>query len=88
MALPQIEQLIRADENIQAFALINEISAILPSDPLLLKYRDEVSTPASIRSDPAAIRVSYKPYGVADTDWQFLGTTPVEQARLPAGTYS
>jgi len=84
-ALPHIEQLIQADDTIGAFTEITELAAVLPSDPLLLKYRDQVSVPATILSEPSGVSVSYKAYGVIDADWTLLGNTPLQDVRLPRG---
>ena len=85
VALPEVEQLIQADDTIGAFARIDELAAVLPSDPLLLKYRDQVSVPATILSEPSKVSVSYKAYGVIGADWVSLGNTPLHDVRLPRG---
>jgi len=85
VAIPEIEKLIEADDHINAYARIAAIAAILPSDPLLLKYRDAVSSQATIRTDPGGVSVSYKPFGVPDVEWTLLGLTPLEKIRLPLG---
>ena len=40
---------------------------------------------ATIRTDPAGVQVSYKPYGTNDDHWQSLGLTPLAEIRLPLG---
>jgi TolB-like protein/dienelactone hydrolase len=85
VVMPEIEKLIEADDQIAAYTRITEILELLPSDPLLLKYRDKVSWPANIRTDPAGVQVSYQPYGTESATWQALGVSPVEQVRLPYG---
>jgi len=40
---------------------------------------------ATIRTDPAGVQVSYKPYGTNDNHWQSLGLTPLAEIRLPLG---
>ena len=85
VALPEIEKLIEADDAFGAFARIKEVAAILPSDPLLLKYRDEVSEPATIMTEPPGVHVSYKAYGAPDSEWRSLGTSPLEDVSLPVG---
>ena len=85
VALPEIEQLIEADEVIEAFTRIQELELLLPSDPLLLKFRDAVSTPASIRTKPSSVQVSYRPDDITDAEWIPLGLSPLEKVRLPNG---
>jgi TolB-like protein len=85
VVLPEIRALIEADDRIGAYARIDEISSILPSDPLLLDYLDQVSALASIKTDPAGVEVFYRPYGSAGADWQSLGLTPLEGVRMPRG---
>jgi TolB-like protein/dienelactone hydrolase len=83
--LPEIARLLEADDRVGAYALIEDIEEVLPSDPLLLEYRNEASAVGSILSDPDGVQVSYQPYGDADGEWRLLGVTPLESVRLPQG---
>lgn len=85
VALPEIEQLVEADETFEAFARIRELESVLPSDPLLLKLRDAVSVRSMIRTQPSGVQVSYRPDGIVDAEWIRLGISPLEDLRLPTG---
>jgi TolB-like protein/predicted esterase len=85
VALPEIEELVLVDDTIGAFRRIAELEPILPSDPLLLKYRDQVSVPATIVTEPSAAGVSYKAYFGTEPEWIPLGITPLRDVRLPRG---
>lgn len=83
--IPQIAKLLEADDRAGAFDRIEEIENILPSDPLLIEFREAASAVATILTDPSGVSVQYKPYGTADGDWRLLGVTPLENVRLPRG---
>lgn len=85
VALPEIEQLIEADDNIGAFAQIEIVAAVLPTDPLVLKIREQVSSLATILTQPSGVGVSYKAYGDDGAGWVTLGSTPLRDVRLPLG---
>jgi TolB-like protein/dienelactone hydrolase len=85
VVLPEIEKRIEADDRIGAYSRIQEIQEILPSDPLLLQYRDELSALATILTAPPGIGVAWKPYEKAEAEWQYLGLTPLREVRLPQG---
>jgi TolB-like protein/dienelactone hydrolase len=85
VALPEIEQLVEADDVFEAFARIQELEAVLPSDPLLLKLRNAVSITSTIHTQPSGVQVSYRADGVADAEWIPLGISPLEDLRLPTG---
>lgn len=81
--LPQIEALV-ADSDIDgAYAMALEAQKYLPDDPLLERLWSDIAVRMSFVSEPAGAEVFYKRYSDVDSDWELLGTTPVNDVRLP-----
>ncbi|MGB5628774.1 MAG: SUMF1/EgtB/PvdO family nonheme iron enzyme [Woeseiaceae bacterium] len=81
--LPQIESLVAANDIDGAFALAQEAEKDLPGDPLLERLWSDIAVRMSFISEPAGADVFYKRYSDVDSDWELLGTTPLEDVRLP-----
>jgi serine/threonine protein kinase/dienelactone hydrolase len=88
-ALPQVEQLVQNDwpNLFQAYELSQKVEKIIPDDENLLKLMSECSLNISIDSDPPGAAVSMKEYTKPDSDWIFLGITPIENIRLAVGHF-
>jgi dienelactone hydrolase len=81
-ALPQIEQLAEREEYVAAFRLANEAKRFIPGDPVWKRIDPIVSRPATVRTTPDGVGVSYRPVGT-DGEWMPLGTSPVVNAMVP-----
>lgn len=81
--LPRIESLIAEQQWDQAYALALEAEDHLPDDPLLERLWSTISVNMTFVSEPAGAEVLYKRYSAVDSDWESLGTTPLENVRLP-----
>jgi dienelactone hydrolase len=84
-ALPEIQRLIDADEIAPAFRLALKARPVLAGDlqfeGLWLDLIQGAAT--SIRTEPAGASVSVKAYSEPGTEWQEIGSTPIEQVDLP-----
>jgi formylglycine-generating enzyme required for sulfatase activity len=69
-----------------AYRLTMDLARYIPDDPVLRYLWPEVSRNLSVHSDPVGAEVAWRPYGELKSSWQPLGRTPLENARLPAGT--
>lgn len=85
-ALPAISHLTAESNYIGAFRLAREAARHIPSDPNLAKIWDEISTMASIQSDPPDATVEINEYSGAEDQWIQLGKTPLK-ARVPHGFF-
>jgi eukaryotic-like serine/threonine-protein kinase len=92
VAIPRIVELVAAgrmtsDESkfAEAFALAREAEHVLPADSKLTALWPEFSRQVTITSDPPGARVSRAPYTSRKVEWQEVGVTPVERARIPLG---
>ena len=81
--LPRIEALADQGDYVQAFELALEVEKSLPDDPVLDDIFERVGVRMSFMTDPPGARVDYRRYSAIDEDWRLLGTTPIEDIRLP-----
>ena len=86
-ALPDVLRLVSEGEYWTAFPLALEAERYIPTDPILLKAMPELSIHVSIETTPPGADVSFKRYEAAESDWEHLGRTPIEQKRVPQGYY-
>jgi dienelactone hydrolase len=90
-ALPDIKTLI--DENdvwrnlVPPYRLAEQAEAILGDDPELVALLSQISREIDINSDPPGAAVYLKEYQDLDTEWSFLGVTPLEDVRVPIGIF-
>jgi eukaryotic-like serine/threonine-protein kinase len=85
-ALPAISRLTAESNYIGAFRLAREAARHIPADPNLIKAWDEISTVASIQSDPPNATVEIKEYSGPDDQWIQVGKTPLK-TRVPFGFF-
>jgi dienelactone hydrolase len=84
-ALPEIQRLSEADDAIRAFRLAEQVRPVLASDPAFQKVWLDVTAGvlASVKTEPKAAQVSWKPYAEPDAAWRPLGETPLDGLELP-----
>jgi len=92
VALPEIEQLAEdvpwtgeGPETWRAFELATEASQYIPDDPLLTRLWSLFSRYTKIDSDPTGAEVYAKPYADVESDWRYVGRTPIDGIRFPEG---
>ena len=57
----------------------------LPDDPQLQQVIDEITVVASINGPPVGAKAYYADYGDPAAPWEFAGTTPITDTRIPYG---
>ncbi len=77
-AVPEIERLHSAGDKDGAMRLLNEASAIIPDDPYLVEFIENIGIPVSFDSDPPGAVVRVKGYDHPEREWINLGQTPIE----------
>ena len=60
---------------------------VLPGDASLNRIQREISQTVPIRTTPSGALVYVKPYGAPDSDWLFIGQSPLENVLLPAAYF-
>jgi serine/threonine protein kinase/dienelactone hydrolase len=86
-AIPQIESLIEGRQAIPAWALLQRAQSILPGDPHLRQIADSNSEIISVNSDPPGATVSIQDYLSPKSEPLNLGTTPLQNIRIPRGYF-
>ncbi|MCJ7488161.1 MAG: protein kinase, partial [Candidatus Aminicenantes bacterium] len=90
--LPQIEQSIMAeasgrDNLIDAYKLVQEAEKYISGNPKLSELTSKCAVTISVETDPPGAQVSIKKYSAPDSEWEFLGTSPIRNIRLPMGIF-
>jgi serine/threonine protein kinase/dienelactone hydrolase len=86
-AVPQITSLRAADKPLAAFLVLEKAQRYLPSDSQLKQISDEDTMTSSITSSPSGASVEIQDYAAPATPWRRLGTTPLDNARIPKGYF-
>jgi tRNA A-37 threonylcarbamoyl transferase component Bud32/dienelactone hydrolase len=91
VAIPEIERMIEANDVwrnlVQPYRLAEQAEAIIPNDPRLAELFSKCALNIDIKTDPPGASIYMKEYTEADSEWLFLGTTPIEQIRVPIGIF-
>jgi eukaryotic-like serine/threonine-protein kinase len=82
-ALPQVMQLADRNKNFEAFMLAREVERYIPTDPVLMKMWPQISRVVTIDTSPEDAKVYVKPYEAKDSQWEFLGRSPLKRFRIP-----
>ena len=57
----------------------------IPSDPALNQLWPEMSREYSITTTPSDADVYMKEYAAVDSEWKYIGKSPIERVRIPLG---
>jgi len=68
----------------EAFDLALELQSKVGSSDLLEPHWSQFSTTVQAKTEPPGVDVYGRPYVSSDSDWRFVGTTPLEE-RVPFG---
>jgi len=87
--LPKIESLIEAGQGsyVEAYKLAVEGEKYLPNDPKLTEFFSKIAVTISIQTEPPGAKISQKEYQAAESEWTYLGVSPIEKIRLPVGFF-
>ncbi len=83
--LPSILELVEEERHYTAYELALQIKDVIPSDPLLEKAWDEMTSRMTIITEPPDARVFIKEYKNPDDEWMPVGRTPLGGITLPKG---
>ncbi len=83
--LPSILELVEGEKHYDAYELALQIKDVIPSDPLLVKAWDEMTSNISIITDPQGAQIFTKEYDDPDDDWMPIGLTPLDSVAVPRG---
>jgi hypothetical protein len=86
-AIPRIASLLNAKKTLAAFLLLEKAQKILPSDPQLRETAEENTSTVSVTSTPSGATVEMQDYLTPKGEWYRLGTTPLQNVRIPNGYF-
>jgi len=86
-ALPEVERLV--DENWRDFTepykLAEKAEKFIGNDPKLSELFSKCSKHINIKTEPPGAKIYMKEYKAPDSEWNYLGVSPLENIRLPFG---
>lgn len=90
-ALPQAEKLIEENDCwrslLPVYHLAEKIEAVIPHHPKLARVFAKCALIGNIRTDPPGARIYMKEYKAPESEWEYLGVSPLEKIRLPVGVF-
>jgi serine/threonine protein kinase/dienelactone hydrolase len=90
--LPKINDLVMAEESgrdnlIDAYKLVQEVEKYISGDPKLSELASKCAVNISIETEPPGAQISMKKYSAPDSEWEYLGISPLKNIRLPMGIF-
>jgi dienelactone hydrolase len=90
-ALPEIERLIGGNDVwrnlVPVYRLAEKAEAIIPRDAKLAELFSKCSLKINIKTEPPGAKIYMKEYDAPDSEWSYLGISPIEKIRLPIGIF-
>jgi dienelactone hydrolase len=91
VAIPEAQKLLELNDCwrnlVPVYHLAEKIEAVVPKDPRLAGILAECALHMSITTEPPGAKVFFKEYTSPESEWTFLGVTPVEKVRVPVGIF-
>jgi eukaryotic-like serine/threonine-protein kinase len=87
IALPEIQHRLSRDDVLTAFTLAREAETYLGHDPALAKLWPRIAGTLTIETNPPGADVYIKPYDKPQTEWQYLGKSPIRDVQLGRAFY-
>jgi|GEM_PF-4307333 len=86
-ALPEIYRLIEESwpDLIEAYQLAEVTEKYIPSDPKLSELFSKCSMNISIKTEPDGAQIYMKGYSAPNSEWEYIGISPIESIRVPFG---
>lgn len=89
--LPEIARLIGENDvwrNLaDAYRLAEQAEEYIPHDPKLAELFSKCSLNINIKTEPSGAKIYMKEYKAPDSEWQYLGVSPLEKIRVPVGIF-
>ena len=87
--LPEIERLVETSwrDYTDAYKLALEAEKFIPGDPELTELFSKSSLNINIKTEPAGAHIYIKEYKSPESDWEYLGISPIDSVRIPIGIF-
>jgi len=88
-AIPEIRNMMSAIwwDYTDPYELARKAEKYIPEDTILAELISNCSFPISIKTEPPGAKVFMKEYIHPESEWQYLGVSPLENIRLPIGIF-
>jgi serine/threonine protein kinase/formylglycine-generating enzyme required for sulfatase activity/dienelactone hydrolase len=86
-ALPEVVELVKEGNYVEAFSLAQKAREYIPQDETLTNLWPRISKDYSITTTPVGASIFCREYAAMDKPWQYLGRSTLENITLPQGTY-
>ena len=91
VAIPEIERMIGENnvwrDLVAVYKLAVEAERYIPHDQKLSKLFSDCSFKVSIKTEPPGATIYMKDYMAPESEWTYLGVSPIEKMRLPIGIF-
>jgi len=87
--LPKINELKEAgrDNYVEAYKIAEEAEKCIPHDAQLSEFLSKIAVRINIETQPPGAKVYKQEYKTPESQWEYLGTSPIENIRLPIGFF-
>jgi serine/threonine protein kinase len=87
--LPEVERLLEGNlrDFFEPYRLAEEAEKYIPNDPKLADLFSRCSLKINIKTEPPGADIFVKKYDSPDSEWQYLGVSPLENVRLHIGIF-
>jgi len=88
-ALPEIERLIEENwrDFTEPYRLAEMAEEYIPKNAQLAELFSKCSLNMNIKTEPSGASIYMKEYKAPDSEWEFIGVSPLENVRLPIGIF-
>ncbi|MEN8251159.1 MAG: protein kinase [Bacteroidota bacterium] len=86
-ALPQIIHYVEVGDIVSAFYLAKDAENFIPENPMLKELWPRISENHSIITTPDGADIYFKEYSAINSEYEYLGKTPIENIRFPIGVF-
>ncbi len=82
-----MEKTIFGGISLPAYRLAEKAEAYIPHDPKLAELFSKCSLNMNIKTEPPGAKIYMKEYKAPDSEWKYLGVSPLEKIRVPIGIF-
>ena len=82
VAVPELQKLALEKNGVAFYRLGRQAERYSPGDPAVRQVETQNLWPSPILSTPPVAEVSFRAYGDTQANWEYLGTTPMEDLKL------
>ena len=81
-AIPEINRLLERDDFTAAFRMALRVEKYIPKNPQFVELMPRIERTISVETDPTQADIYIKDYKAIDSDWEFLGQSPIDSTRV------